>query len=43
MWLADDATARDYAERLIGEMKEGEDHDPSLSMVVERAGTVLLL
>ena len=24
MWLADDAMARDYAERLIGEMKEGE-------------------
>jgi hypothetical protein len=41
MWLADDATARDYAERLIGEMKEREGHDPSLSMAVERAGTVL--
>ena len=41
MWLADDPTARDYAEQLIGEMKEGEGHDPSLTMVVERAGTVL--
>jgi hypothetical protein len=41
MLLADDAMARDYAERLIGELKEGEGRDPSLSMVVERAGTVL--
>jgi hypothetical protein len=41
MWLADDPTARDYAEQLISEMKEGEGHDPSLTMVVERAGTVL--
>jgi hypothetical protein len=41
MWLSDDASARDYAEQLIGEMKEGERHDPSLTMVVERAGTVL--
>jgi len=41
MWLADDPTARDYAEQLINEMKEGEGHDPNLTMVVERAGTVL--
>ena len=41
MWLADDPAARDYAEQLISEMKEGEGHDPSLTMVVERAGTVL--
>ena len=41
MWLADDPTARDYAEQLISEMKEGEGHDPSLTMVVERAGTML--
>jgi hypothetical protein len=41
MWLADDAMARDYAERLIGEMKEREGHDPSLWMAVERAGTIL--
>jgi hypothetical protein len=32
-----DPAARDYAEQLIGEMKEGEGHDPSLTMVVERA------
>jgi hypothetical protein len=36
-----DPAARDYAEQLISEMKEGEGHDPSLTMVVERAGTVL--
>ena len=41
MWLADDGVARDYAEQLISEMKEGERHDPGLTMVVERAGTVL--
>jgi hypothetical protein len=41
MWLADDPTARDYAEQLISEMKASEAHDPSLTMVVERAGTVL--
>jgi hypothetical protein len=41
MWLADDGVARDYAEQLISEIKEGERHDPSLTMVVERAGTVL--
>ena len=41
MWLADDPTARDYAEQLINEMKEGEGHDPNLTMVVEGAGTVL--
>jgi len=41
MWLAEDAAARDYAEQLISEMKEGEGHDPSFTMVVEWAGGVL--
>jgi hypothetical protein len=41
MWLADDAAAREYAERVSSEIKVGERHDPSLTMIVERAGTVL--
>jgi hypothetical protein len=35
MWLPEDAAARDYAKRLISEMKEGEGHDPSLTMVLK--------
>ncbi len=32
MVLADDAAARDHAEHLIREMKEGDGHDPGLTM-----------
>jgi len=41
MVLADDAAARDHAEHLIREMKEGDGHDPGLTMVVVKAGTVI--
>ena len=44
MWL--ETTLRHaivQSSSLASEMKEGEGHDPSLTMVVERAGTVLSL
>ena len=41
MLLADDAAARDYAERLIREIKGGDGHETSLTMVVERSGIVI--
>jgi hypothetical protein len=41
MLLADDAAARDYAERLIREIKGGDGHETSLTMIVERSGIVI--
>jgi hypothetical protein len=41
MLLADDAVARDYAERLIREIKGGDGHETSLTMIVERSGIVI--
>ena len=41
MLLADDAAARDYAERVIREIKEGDGHDHGLTMVVEKSGIVI--
>jgi hypothetical protein len=41
MLLADDAAARDYAERLIREIKGDDGHETSLTMIVERSGIVI--
>jgi hypothetical protein len=41
MLLADDAAARDYAERLIREIKGGDGHETNLTMIVERSGIVI--
>jgi hypothetical protein len=41
MLLADDAAARDYAERVIREIKEADGYDPGLTMVVEKSGVAL--
>jgi hypothetical protein len=41
MLLADDAAARDYAERLIREIKGGDGHETSLTMIVERSSIVI--
>jgi len=41
MVLADDAAARDHAEDLIREMKEGNGHDPGLTIVVAKAWKVI--